>query len=107
MAEDPWRVVPNGVEVRVRATPRGGRDAVEGCEPLSDGRAVLRIRVRAAPEDGAANDAVRRALAEALGAHAYAVTLAAGATSRVKTLRVEGDPARLVERLAGLRKAAA
>ena len=106
MAEDPWRVVPNGVEVRVRATPRGGREAIDGCETRSDGRAVLKVRVRAAAEDGAANEAARRLLAEALDAAASAVTLAAGATSRVKTLRVEGDPALLLERLARLRRAA-
>ena len=107
MAEAAWRVVPNGVEVRVRATPRGGRDAIDDCETLSDGRAVLKIRVRAAPEDGAANEAVRRVLAKALGAAASAVTLEVGATSRVKTLRVDGDPAPLVARLASLRGMAA
>ena len=97
--EGAWRAVPGGVEVRVRVTPRGGRDAVDGLDRLSDGRAVVRMRVRAAPEDGAANEAVRRILAEALGRPASAVSLAAGATARVKTLVIAGDAARLSDRL--------
>jgi uncharacterized protein YggU (UPF0235/DUF167 family) len=84
MAAGPWRVVPDGVEVRVRATPRAGRDAIDGLETLADGRTALKIRVRAAPEDGAANEAVRRLLAKVLKAGVSAVTLKAGATSRVK-----------------------
>jgi uncharacterized protein YggU (UPF0235/DUF167 family) len=32
----------------VRLTPRGGRDAIDGIEQLSDGRRVLKVRVRAA-----------------------------------------------------------
>ena len=102
MAENPWRVAPNGVEVRVRATPRGGRDALDGLEIRADGRAVLKIRVRAGPEDGAANEAVRRVLAKALDRPASAVSLAAGATARLKTLLIEGDPALQSEKLARL-----
>ncbi|HEY8383414.1 MAG TPA: DUF167 family protein [Microvirga sp.] len=96
----PWQAAAGGLDLRVRATPRAGRDAVEGIEALSDGRPVLKVRVRAAPEDGAANEAVRRVLAKALGLPASAVTLAAGATARVKTFRIAGDPAGLGRRLA-------
>ena len=102
MAGSAWRVVASGVEVRVRATPRGGRDVIDGPETLADGRAVLKVRVRSAPEDGAANEAVRRVLAKALGRPASAVSLVAGAAARLKTLRVDGDPAVLCERLARL-----
>lgn len=100
--EAPWREGPTGLELRVRATPRGGRDALAGVEVLADGRAVLKVRVRAAPEDGAANEAVRRVLARALGCPASAVSLAAGATARVKTFRIDGDGAALGRRLAAL-----
>ena len=104
MSGTAWRSVHGGIEVRVRVTPRGGRDVLDGIETLSDGRQVLKIRVRAAPADGAANDAVRRVLAKALGRPASAVDLQAGATARVKTFVVTGDPAELCEilvRLAG------
>ena len=38
MAARPWAVVPGGVALTVRLTPRGGRDAIDGIEVLSDGR---------------------------------------------------------------------
>ncbi len=97
--EDAWRVVPGGVEVRVRVTPRGGRDAVDGVDRLSDGRAVVKVRVRAVPEDGAANDAVRHILAKTLDRPSSAVSLTAGAAARVKTLVIAGDPTLLSDRL--------
>jgi uncharacterized protein (TIGR00251 family) len=89
--EAAWRLREDGVEIRVRVTPRGGRDALDGIESLADGRRVLKVRVRAAPEDGAANEGVRRLLAKALGRPASAVALTAGATARVKAFRVEGE----------------
>ena len=100
MAGAAWQLRSDGIDIRLRVTPRGGRDAVDGVVTLSDGRAVLMVRVRALPEDGAANDAVRRLLAKALGCPAAAVSLTAGATGRVKTFRVEGDPATLAASLA-------
>jgi uncharacterized protein len=103
----PWRAVAGGLEIRVRVTPRGGRDGIEGIEALSDGRSVLKVRVRAAPEEGAANDAARRVLARALGLPASAVNLQAGATARVKTFRVLGDPGRSAAALADLTAARA
>jgi uncharacterized protein len=97
----PWEPRDGGLALRVRVTPRGRRDAIEGMETLADGRAVLKVRVRAAPEDGAANEAVRRLVAKAAGRPASAVTLSAGATARMKTLLVAGDPAALAAALAG------
>lgn len=86
-----FRPTGGGLELHVRATPKGGRDALDGVALLSDGRSVLKVRVRAAPEDGAATTAVARVIAEALGVPASRVTLTAGATARLKTFRVDGD----------------
>ncbi len=88
--------------MRVRVTPRGGRDALDGIETRADGRPVLKLRVRAAPEGGAANAAAAALLARALGRPASSVTLAAGAASRLKTFRVAGDPAALAAALSRL-----
>lgn len=85
----------DGLRLRVRLTPRGGRDALEGVEVRADGQAVVKARVRAAPEKGAANAALEALVAKALGVPKTAVSVVAGETSRVKTVRVEGDPARL------------
>ncbi len=98
----PWRITSQGIEVRVRATPRGGRDALDGVETRDDGAAVLKVRVRAAPEDGAANAAIRDVLRRALGLPASAVALATGATARIKLFRIAGDGPALAARLDGL-----
>jgi uncharacterized protein YggU (UPF0235/DUF167 family) len=97
--DPPWNAQADGIAVRVRVTPRGGRDAIEGIETLSDGRPVLKVRVRAAPEDGAANDGVRRLLAKAMKRPASAVTVTAGASARVKTCVIAGDPTALADAL--------
>ena len=51
----------------VRLTPRGGRDAIDGIEQLSDGRRVLKVRVRAAASEGEANAALTKLVAKTLG----------------------------------------
>ena len=66
--------------IAVRVTPRARRDAIEG---LDDG-GVWRVRVTAPPVDGAANEAVVRLLARALGLAPRDVVLARGERSRVK-----------------------
>ena len=101
----PWRIRPDGLELCVRVTPRGGRDAVDGVEVLSDGRAVLKVRVRAAPADGAANEGVRRLLAGLLGLlglPASAVSLESGATARLKTFSIAGAAEPLAATLAAM-----
>lgn len=99
-ARMPWEARDGGLALRVRVTPRGGRDAVEGVATLADGRPVLKLRVRAAAEGGAANEAVRRVVAEAVGRPASAIALVGGATARMKTLSIAGDPAALADALA-------
>ena len=96
----PWRELQGGLELRVRVTPRSGRDAVDGIETLSDGKRVLKVRVRAVPEDGAANEGVRRLLAKTLRLPASAVSLEAGATARLKTFLIAGDARAIARQLA-------
>lgn len=95
----PWSALPDGVAVNVRATPRGGRDAIDGIVLLSDGRPVLKARIAVAAEDGKANTALARLLAESVGVSASSVTLTSGATARLKTFRLKGDPAAIIARL--------
>jgi uncharacterized protein (TIGR00251 family) len=96
---EPWRAGGDGLVVFVRLTPKGGRDAIDGIETLSDGRPVLKARVRAVPEDGKANDALVKLIAKAAGVSASAVEISAGHTARVKTLAISGDPDRLAAAL--------
>lgn len=108
MSEGAWRVTPNGLVLQVRLTPRGGRDALEGLSELADGRRVLKARVRAVPEDGAANRALIALLAKALGLPKSDVRVRGGHTARLKELEIAADSqsggTALAERLAELTK---
>lgn len=87
------------MKLAVRVTPRAGRDAIEGVVRGDDDRSWLSVKLCAAPTDGAANEALVRLLAKALGVARRDVTLASGATSRLKRLDIRGDPARLATAL--------
>jgi uncharacterized protein (TIGR00251 family) len=95
----PWRFSTTGISIALRVTPRSGRDGVDGIEQLSDGRSVLKVRVRAIADGGEANRAVLTLLAKSLGVPKASVRLLSGATSRLKQIAVDGDPARLDEAL--------
>ena len=66
-------------------TPRGGADRIDG---VQDG--VLRARVAAAPVDGAANEALCRLIAAAVGVANRQVRVVSGATNRAKVVEVDG-----------------
>lgn len=68
----------------LRAIPRASRDT------LSIAEGQLRVRLRAAPVDGAANAALIALLAERLGLPRRAITLIQGETARVKRIAITG-----------------
>ncbi|RWM96403.1 MAG: DUF167 domain-containing protein [Mesorhizobium sp.] len=99
-----FRMRNDGVDLFVRLTPKAAMDRLEGIETSADGRSHLKARVRAVPENGAANQALERLVAKALGVPRSSVSVAAGGTARLKTLRILGDPAalaRCIEALGG------
>jgi len=96
---DPWRYSTEGISVALRVTPRGGRDDIDGVETLANGRAVIKVRVRAIAEGGEANRAVMELLAKALGVPKGKMRVLSGMTSRLKQIAVDGDPAKLGESL--------
>jgi uncharacterized protein YggU (UPF0235/DUF167 family) len=93
----PFRQRDNGIDLFVRLTPKAALDRIDGIETAADGRSHLKARVRAVPENGAANQALERMLAKALGVPVSAVSVIAGGTARLKTLRVVGDAAELAK----------
>src|SRR3984893_202272 len=96
---DPWRYSTQGISLPPRATPRGGRDDIDGLETLADVRMVLKVRVRAIAEGGEANRAVTELFAKALGVPKARVRILSGTTSRLKQIAVDGDPRKLGEAL--------
>ncbi len=71
--------------IRVRLTPRAARDEIAGWQ---DG--LLRVRVTAPPVKGAANAALERLLAKALGVPKSAVGVVSGAKAREKIVGIGG-----------------
>lgn len=71
--------------LRVRLTPRSGRDEVLG---LDDD--VLRARVKAPPVEGRANEALLRLLAGTLGVPRTSLRIVRGQRGREKLVAVEG-----------------
>ncbi len=67
----------------VRVTPGARTEQIA----IDEGR--LLAKVRAKPQDGAANKAVIKLIAKALGIAPSQITLLRGATSREKLLKVE------------------
>ena len=74
-----------GVRIHVRVTPRAGRDEIAG---VRDG--TLLVRVAAPPVDGAANAAVERLIADAIGIAPSRVRVLTGAGGR-RTVVALGD----------------
>ena len=69
----------------VRVTTRASRDEIAGWR-----EGVLLVRLRAAPVDGSANQALCRLLADRLGILLAQVDIVRGGTSRNKVLRISG-----------------
>ena len=77
--------MPPEARLTVEVRPRAGRDEIVGWRD-SD----LRLRVKAAPVDGDANEAVRALLAERLGCARSRIEIVQGHTARTKIVRVVG-----------------
>ena len=74
----------------IRLQPGAAVDRIEGWEADPEGRRVLKVRVRARPIDGEANDALVRLLAKSIGVSKSSVTVVRGGQSRSKMVVVDG-----------------
>lgn len=85
---------PDGAILSLKVVPRAGRS---GLAEVRDG--VLRVRLHAAPVDGAANEELIEVLADALSLPKRAVTIVSGERSRTKRVRLSGLDVRRAEAL--------
>ncbi|EJN05672.1 DUF167 family protein [Phyllobacterium sp. YR531] len=99
-----FRTDDHGLTLFVRLTPKSAKDAIEGVEAVDDSHQRVKARVRAVPEDGKAIAALVKLLGRWLDVPPRSITIVAGATSRLKQIKVQGDPDTLIARLSGLLK---
>lgn len=90
------RAVETGVRFAVRVAPRASRDGILG---VHDG--ALKVALTAPPVEGAANEALVRLLAKALGVAKGEVRVVQGERSRDKVVEVAGVDEGAVRALVG------
>jgi uncharacterized protein (TIGR00251 family) len=78
------------VRLFVRLTPKSSVERIDGWDVDDKGRRFLKIRVRAAPIEGRANEALIAFLAKSLKLPKSRLSLVAGDTSRLKQIEIEG-----------------
>ena len=74
----------------VKLTPGASADRIDGWDVDAEGRPVLKVRVRARPIEGEANEALVKLLARALGVPKSAVSVQRGGQSRTKIIEIMG-----------------
>ena len=99
-SDGPLRAAADGVRVVVRLTPRARADRLDGIAHLADGAAVLKVAVTAPPSENRANDALLQLLAKEWSLPRRDLALVGGRKSRNKIVRIAGEPAALMRRLA-------
>ena len=99
-----YRKRDGGLDLFVRLTPKASADQFGAIETAADGRSYLATKVRAVPEKGAANTALERLVAEVFGVARSKISVIAGQTSRLKTVRIEAEPSSLASVLEALSK---
>lgn len=85
----------------IRVTPRSAKPGIGGWRAGADGRDELEVRVAEAPADGAANEAVVRLLARALGISRSEVSIISGHASRHKRVAIPFETSEARRRLSG------
>jgi uncharacterized protein YggU (UPF0235/DUF167 family) len=96
----PWRIIPTGLALRVRATPKSRTNGIKGTVQLvGSDEMALSVSTTAAPDGGTANASIVATLAKELGVSKSCVRIVAGQTARVKRVEISGDVEQVVERL--------
>ncbi len=79
------------MRINVRVIPRSSKNAIEWEE------GALKVRLKAPPVDGAANEALLALLSERLGLPKRDIHIVHGATGRHKTVEITGMTAEALE----------
>jgi len=76
--------------ISVRAGPGARQPGFDGVVEGPNGRLFVKIKLRAKPEDGAANAELLTFLAKSVGRPRSSLTLESGMSARLKTIRIAG-----------------
>lgn len=88
-----WILESNGgVTITVKATPRANKNEIAGAD--AD---WLRVRLKAPPVDGKANEALVKFFAELFSVAKNAVSIISGDTSRLKRVHIAGITATIAQ----------
>ena len=85
MSELRIREQDGAITFEVRVAPRASRNRVVGIQ-----EGALKVALTAPPVDGAANEALKKLVAKALGVAKSEVEILRGDHARIKVLRVHG-----------------
>lgn len=86
--------------IAVRVTPKSARAGVGEWRLMADGREVLEVRVRAAPEGGKANAELVATLSKALSLPKRDIEVVSGHTGRLKRVSIALSEDEIHRRLA-------
>ncbi len=79
------------MRLSVRLTPKASHNKIVGWTLDENGQRILCIKVTAVPEEGKANEALRKILSRALGISKSRISLKRGSKSRLKEIEIEQE----------------
>ena len=91
--------MPDGLHVAILLSPRARSDRLLGIVATAEGGRAVKASVTAPARDGQANEALLQLLARAWRLPRRDLSIAVGAASRQKTVRVGGDSHQLLAKL--------
>lgn len=94
-----FRLVPEGLVVSLRLTPKAAADRIGEVMADGQGGSLLKVSVTAVPEKGKANAALIKLLAKSWGLAKGDLEILSGGTARAKSLLIRGGDAALMARL--------
>lgn len=94
-----YRTAKDGIMIYVRLLPGASRDEIVGPEKMDDGVCLLRVRVRARPEKGKANQALCFLLAKYYMLPKSEFEVISGHKSRRKIVLIRNRDRELMQKL--------
>jgi len=99
MYEKLFDLVGDGLQLRLKLTPKAKKTTINQVMEEADGTVVLKLSVTAAPEKGKANAALIKLLSKEWKLAKSDMEITAGQLSRHKTLLLKGEAATLKQRI--------